>query len=233
MSTWAPTVTLAPTVVVASAVTPVLTTTFSPTATSCLENRLTMLANRQYQIWMNEPLPVPGTTITDCYPSVYMNSFLNAAGGVTQPAFSPLVCPESYITQGPFTSNYIACCPSGYTLGLPTVNINKSRPAYGGTCYTPLPSGTAYKVIQYGADSVTATSTFAPSDTLAAAYAHPFEGFYFGVAVVASAGGSVTITNSEIAVMTGPSSSSTAAVATYTRGRKSCLQPGLPLGIDR
>ena len=70
-----------------------------------------MLENRQYEIWLNEPIPVPGTTITSCYPSQFISSFLLQAGGVTQAAFSPLVCPSGYTIQGPYTSNYIACCP--------------------------------------------------------------------------------------------------------------------------
>jgi len=92
-------------------VTPALTTTFIPTATTCTENRLTMLANRDFEIWMNEPLPVPGTTFTDCYPSQFITSYLYSAGAVTQPAFNPLVCPDHYSAVGVFPSNYIACCP--------------------------------------------------------------------------------------------------------------------------
>lgn len=61
---------------------------------------------------MNEPVPVPNTTISDCYPTQYMTSFLNLAGGVTQPAFDPLVCPQSYTQVAVYTSNYIACCPT-------------------------------------------------------------------------------------------------------------------------
>lgn len=92
-------------------VTPSLTTTFTPTATTCTEHKLTMLENRAWEIWMNMPVPVPGTTFTDCYPSQYVTSLLLSAGGVTQPAFQPLVCPQDYTTIGPYTSNYIACCP--------------------------------------------------------------------------------------------------------------------------
>jgi allophanate hydrolase subunit 2 len=92
-------------------ITPKLTTTFTPKVAVCTGNHLTMLANREFEIWMNMPVPVPGTTITDCYPDQFMQSFLSAAGGITQPAFDPLVCPQSYSTVGPYTSNYIACCP--------------------------------------------------------------------------------------------------------------------------
>lgn len=92
-------------------VTPTLTTTFVPAATTCTAHQLTMLENRGYEIWANIPVPVSGSTFSDCYPSQYMTSYLLAAGGVTQPAFNPLVCPAGYTTIGPYTSNYIACCP--------------------------------------------------------------------------------------------------------------------------
>jgi len=95
----------------AALITPLLTTTFIPAATTCTENRLTMLANRAFEIWMNEPLPVAGSTFTDCYPSQFATSYLLQAGGATQPAFNPLICPVNYSTVGPYTSNYIACCP--------------------------------------------------------------------------------------------------------------------------
>ncbi len=103
---------------VMATVTPMLTTTFVPTATTCTENRLTMLENRGYEIWMNMPVPVPGTTFSDCYPSQYMTSYLLSAGGVTQPAFNPLVCPQNYAAVGPYTSNYIACCPRSVAVAL-------------------------------------------------------------------------------------------------------------------
>ena len=92
-------------------ITPSLTTTFMPKITACTENRVTMLANRAFQIWMNAPVPVPGTTFTDCYPSQFITSLLLSAGSVTQPAFAPLICPKHYSAVGPYTSNYIACCP--------------------------------------------------------------------------------------------------------------------------
>lgn len=89
-----------------------LTTTYIP-PTQCAQSvgGLTMLQNKAYEIWLNDPEPVPGTTVTSCYPSQFMSSYLLEKGGQSQAAFSPLVCPEGYTTQGPFTSNYIACCP--------------------------------------------------------------------------------------------------------------------------
>lgn len=97
--------------IASAVVTPTLTTTFMPTNTACTQNRLTMLENREWEIWMNVVVPVPGTTMSDCYPTQYVESILQSAGGVTQAAFKGLVCPQSYSSVGPFTSNYIACCP--------------------------------------------------------------------------------------------------------------------------
>jgi len=94
-----------------ASITPALTTTFTPQATTCTQNQLTMLENRAFEIWNNMPVPVPGTTISDCYPTQFMTSWLFSAGGVIQQAFEPLVCPENYFEVAVFTSNYIACCP--------------------------------------------------------------------------------------------------------------------------
>ncbi|KAG9235696.1 hypothetical protein BJ875DRAFT_264352 [Amylocarpus encephaloides] len=191
-------------------VTPALTTTFTPTATGCIKNQLTMLANREYQIWLNMPLPVPGTTMSECYPSQFMSSYLESAGGVTQAAFDPLVCPQSYSAVGPFTSNYIACCPSGYSLAPPKETVFSDRPAFGGTCYTPLTSGKAVQVTQYGSSGVTATSTFMPTVTNAQAYAYPYEGYAFGVQQVISI---VSGESTTIAVASSTASSTAAAAA--------------------
>jgi hypothetical protein len=95
-------------------ITPAMTTAFTPTATTCLGNQLTMLENQGYEIWLNYPLPVPHSTFPACYPSQFMSSFLAEVAGTTQPAFSPLVCPVGYTTVStswPAASNYIACCP--------------------------------------------------------------------------------------------------------------------------
>jgi hypothetical protein len=95
-------------------VTPAMTTAFIPAATACLENHLTMLENQDFEIWLNYPLPVPLTTISDCYPSQFMSSFAASISHTTEAAFSPLVCPGGYTavpTSWPAASNYIACCP--------------------------------------------------------------------------------------------------------------------------
>lgn len=62
------------------------------------------------------------------------------------------------------------------------MSVKSDRPAFGGTCYTDLPSGVAHLVTAYGSTAVTATITFSPSVTNAQAYAYPIEGYAFGVA---------------------------------------------------
>ncbi|KAG4440569.1 hypothetical protein IFR05_003936 [Cadophora sp. M221] len=193
-------------------ITPSLTTTFIPTATTCTENRVTMLANRAFQIWMNAPVPVPGTTFTDCYPSQYITSFLLSAGSVTQPAFAPLICPQHYSAVGPYTSNYIACCPSEYSFAQPQSTVFKDRPAFGGTCYSNIDMATPVLVTAYGSSSVTATSFFTATVTNAQAYAYPIDGFAFGVAEIES---KITSASSSPTVSASSSATNTAA-ATYT-----------------
>ncbi|KAK0101162.1 hypothetical protein ONS95_012858 [Cadophora gregata] len=204
-------------------ITPSLTTTFMPKITACTENRLTMLANRAFQIWMNAPVPVPGTTFTDCYPSQYITSLLLSAGSVTQPAFAPLICPQHYSAVGPYTSNYIACCPSAYSLAQPESTVFKDRPAFGGTCYSNIDMATPVLVTAYGSSSVTATSYFTATVTNAQAYAYPIDGYAFGVAEIES-----KITSGLSTPTASPGSSVTsAAAATYTvlAGKNSAFTP--------
>lgn len=95
-------------------VTPALTTTFTPPP-SCTSHHLTMLENQAFRVWMNEPIPVPDTTFSDCYPSQFMTSYQQQMSNTIVPAFSPLVCPDSYATvfNQPIKDRplYIACCP--------------------------------------------------------------------------------------------------------------------------
>jgi len=193
--------------------------------------QLTMLANRAYQIWVNMPVPVAGTTMSDCYPSQYMTSYLLSAGGVTQPAFNPLVCPENWSTQGVFTSNYIACCPryelrrvneskprlivnSGYGLAAPTVSVLSDRPAFGGTCYSDLTSGSSYLMTQYGSSSVTQTTYFPATTTGMQAYAYPIDGFAYGVNELQSQASTTTAVTASASTAAASSTSNTGA--TYT-----------------
>ncbi|KAI1402854.1 hypothetical protein F4819DRAFT_259949 [Hypoxylon fuscum] len=51
-----------------------LTTTFTPPA-SCGEMHLTQLSSPGYRIWLNEPLPVPGSRFGDCYPPGFIDGY--------------------------------------------------------------------------------------------------------------------------------------------------------------
>ncbi|KAF8851781.1 hypothetical protein BDZ45DRAFT_750278 [Acephala macrosclerotiorum] len=183
-----------------------ITTTFTaPTACAQSVGGLTMLQDDQFRIWLNHPLPVPGTTITSCYPDEFASSFLLQTGGVSQAAFSPLVCPDGYTTQGPYTSNYIACCPSGWDLAVAS-NPPSNRPAFGGTCFSNI-FNVPIRITSYNTESIEASSIFTATDSQAQAFAFPYEGFALGVAVVAS----TTPTSGSQATGTSTSSSATAS----------------------
>lgn len=99
-----------------------LTTTFTPPP-SCTEAHLTLLSSPFYNIWLNEPSPVPGSLFTDCYPSQFISGYTSVFNMTSSiaPVFSPLVCPEAWETVNTFSSSYIACCPS-YVVLFPLVH---------------------------------------------------------------------------------------------------------------
>ncbi|KAH7381125.1 hypothetical protein BKA64DRAFT_713686 [Cadophora sp. MPI-SDFR-AT-0126] len=163
-----------------------ITTTFVA-PTQCAESigGFTMLKNDAFRIWLNHPLPVPGTTITSCYAPEFASSFLLEKGGVSQAAMSPLVCPAGYTTQGTFTSNYIACCPSGWDGFAPAANPPSDRPAFGGTCFSNI-FASLITITSYDESSVKASSIFVAPNPKDQAFAFPYEGFALGAAVIAS-----------------------------------------------
>lgn len=90
-----------------------LTSTFTPPPT-CNEMRLTQLSSPGYEIWLNEPNPVPSSKFGECYPSQFIQgytSIVNASSSIA-PMFSPLVCPVGWQTAREWENGYIACCPS-------------------------------------------------------------------------------------------------------------------------
>jgi hypothetical protein len=226
---------------------PSLTTTFTPTATTCTQHLLTMLANMEYEIWVNMPVPVPGTTFSDCYPSQYITSFLQLARGVTQAAFNPLICPVDYSTVATYTSNYIACCPryvlpiyilsirgransriSGYSFTPPETSPPADRPAFGGTCYSPIYEATPIIVTQYGSASLTAITTFSTTVTTAQVYAYPYDGYAYVVAEVSSITSGVTTTTSSVTTTTSGITTTTSGVTTTTAATRTVSSiPGL------
>ncbi|KAH8817488.1 hypothetical protein F5884DRAFT_251091 [Xylogone sp. PMI_703] len=161
-----------------------LTTVFTPPAT-CTENRLTMLSSPGFFIWDNEPIPVPTSTVNDCYPPEFLQNYTSIPSfsrGSTiipassiVPAMSPLICPEAWATV--FTQDaYIACCPSGYSLHPPD-SAPTDRPAYGGTCFSDFTVNQVAQVTAYNNASVTGTIAFTATTTPVQAFAHLIDGF--------------------------------------------------------
>ncbi|KAE9378874.1 hypothetical protein N431DRAFT_553216 [Stipitochalara longipes BDJ] len=172
-----------------------ITTTFTgPPACAQSVGGLTMLQDEAYFIWLNAPVPVPGVTISSCYPPQFMSSFLAQQAGSSPPAFSSLVCPSGYATQAKYANNYIACCPSGWDGLALDANAPADRPASGATCYTNI-YNVPITITSYDATAVQATSIFLPSHVSDQAYAYPYEGFaYQGAVSVAGGGGEVATT---------------------------------------
>lgn len=157
-----------------------LTTTFTPPSPSCTQSHWTLLGPaKSYYIYLNYPTPVNGTTSADCYPSQFLSSYLEQQSAITPlPAIQPLICPVGYasISLGGAPDGYLACCPDSMELALSSPT-QSDRPAFGGTCYTPISSVT---VTAYGDSSVTATSAWVtPASVGAQAYAIPIEGYAF------------------------------------------------------
>ena len=110
-----------------------LTTTFTGPA-SCAEARLTQLSSPVYEIWVNEPQPVPGTRFGDCFPSQFIEGYSSVGNASTSvaPFFSPLVCPSAWHTARIWENGYIACCISYVCCSLSVFFV--SLPQEAGVC---------------------------------------------------------------------------------------------------
>ncbi|KAI1094336.1 hypothetical protein F5B19DRAFT_490456 [Rostrohypoxylon terebratum] len=139
-----------------------LTTTFTPPS-SCGEMHLTQLSSPGYQIWLNEPQPVPGSKFGDCYPSGFVEGYTsgqyNAMGRIRRWAWPMLTFQHGFLLHPPDTT------------------VDSNRPAYGGTCYSNFLAGQTVTVTAYNASMVTATAEWVASATTDQAYAHPIDGF--------------------------------------------------------
>ncbi|KAI9684643.1 MAG: hypothetical protein M1829_000016 [Trizodia sp. TS-e1964] len=158
-----------------------ITTAFNA-PTQCGDNHVSIIERSAFQIWNNEPVPVLNSTVSDCYPTEFLSSYISS--GPTGLPFSPLACPNWYqtiLSQAIGNATYIACCPSGYLLALPSTKL-PNRPAYGGTCYSDISTVT---VTVYDNSTIVATSLWGQGVTSAQAYGHPMDGFLPPQAVLA------------------------------------------------
>ncbi|KAI1075326.1 hypothetical protein F5B20DRAFT_560383 [Whalleya microplaca] len=160
-----------------------LTTNFTPPS-SCNEMRLTQLSSPGYQIWLNEPQPVPASKFGDCYPPGFIDGYTSIANASSSiaPMFSPLICPDTWTTAMERPNGYIACCASGFLLHPPDTTVDTNRPAYGGTCYSNFAVSQTVNVTQFDSAHVTATAEWVASASTDQAYAHVIDGFRLGPA---------------------------------------------------
>ncbi|KAK9801032.1 hypothetical protein AB5N19_01042 [Seiridium cardinale] len=184
-----------------------LTTVFSAPST-CNSMQLTQLSSPGYQIWLNEPQPVPGTIYPNCYPTEWINGYSSVSGSGSSivPMMSPLVAPENWITAFEGDNGYIALCPSGFQLHSGSITVDTNRPAYGATCYSQFTEGMTVTVSGFDSQKYTGTVLFSPHST-DQAYAHVIEG-----KKASSTSSTTTAASSSLAAET----SGTAAAATAT-----------------
>ncbi|KAL1306931.1 hypothetical protein AAFC00_005573 [Neodothiora populina] len=149
-----------------------LTTVFTP-ATTC--SGLTFSAP-DYSIWYNEPVPAPTITESGCYPSQWLNGYTALSTSSVAPALSPLVCPLGWSTALKSTSNYIACCPTGYNVHPPASTVDKQRPVYGGLCFSEFLADVSLTVVEYNKTGIVQTQTV-PFSTSGQVYAHIIDGY--------------------------------------------------------
>ncbi|KAI8632982.1 hypothetical protein F5Y19DRAFT_419675 [Xylariaceae sp. FL1651] len=196
-----------------------LTTTFMP-PDSCNQDQFTMLSSPGYFIWLNEPVPVSGTTVSDCYPSEFLEYYTTyhvnpTTVGSRVPLMSPLVCPLGWqaVLQ---VNDYQACCPSGYLLTPPETTLDPNRPAYGGTCYSQWPLSSRTTVAVYGPSSFSGSSVIEASTTGFANYAHVIDG--------------ITVATSSLTSSAAHSSSASDSAKTAVSGH-AALPTGAIVGI--
>ncbi|KFA81191.1 hypothetical protein S40288_07505 [Stachybotrys chartarum IBT 40288] len=211
-------------VIVVTVTVQALTTTFTPPAT-CTEGRLTQLASPGYQIWANEPQPVAGTLITDCFPSEFMDGYTSRPGlsSSIAPMLSPMICPLGWATVKEWENGYIACCESGFLLALPTTTVDADRPAYGGTCYSNFEVGVTVTVTAYDETEVTALAGWVATSTADQAYGHVLDGHALDLLREASGSNSLSggaIAGIVIGVLVGLGAIAAAAFFLFLRRRQ-------------
>ncbi|KAH7139677.1 hypothetical protein B0J13DRAFT_624510 [Dactylonectria estremocensis] len=206
-----------------------LTTTFTPPA--ICTGHLSQMSAPGYALWLNEPQPVEGIQVSECYPSQFMKrytSLVNESSSIA-PLMSPLVCPKGWKTAKVWENGYIACCASGYNLAPPTVTSDTDRPAYGGTCYSPFTVGQTATVTAYDSENITATADWVASSSADQAYAHVIDGFALDLLVTTSTTASTSLETTSGAPSDTPSASASAAASSSKGSSK--LSGGAIAGI--
>lgn len=161
-----------------------LSTTFTPAAT-CTN---LVFSSPIYKVWLNEPVPASGTTMSDCFPGQWLQGYASASPSSSiAPLMSPLVCPSGWTTAFRTSTSYIACCPSSYALHYPDTTVDTNRPAYGGTCFSDVTAGQTLVVTLFGDSSIVEVRTVTSTTDGGQAFAHPIDGIMIQVGTQATA----------------------------------------------
>ncbi|KAI5917281.1 hypothetical protein F4810DRAFT_705032 [Camillea tinctor] len=204
-----------------------LTTTFIP-PDDCNNGQLTMVSSPGYFIWLNEPIPVPESTFSSCYPEEFMREYQTyhinpTTVGSRVPLMSPLVCPFGWETITSINS-YIACCPTNFLLAPPGTTMDANRPAYGGTCYSDWTLGQSTSVSAYGPSSYVGM-------TLASATTTPFQVFAHVIDGIVDTTAQQTHTSSSGSDTSSTAASTTTSAVTSVSSNSSTLSGGAIAGI--
>ncbi|KAI0595241.1 hypothetical protein F4775DRAFT_595465 [Biscogniauxia sp. FL1348] len=214
-----------------------LTTTFIP-PDDCNNGQLTMLSSPAYFIWLNEPVPVPESTFSNCYPEEFMREYQTyhinpTTVGSRVPLMSPLVCPFGWETLTSI-DNYIACCPTNFLLAPPPTTMDTNRPAYGGTCYSDWTLGQTASVSAFGASSYVGMTLASAKTVPFQVYAHVIDGIVASTAQqthTSSSGSDATSTSISTSTGTSTDASTDASTATSEPSNSSTLSGGAIAGI--
>lgn len=125
------------------------------------------------------------------------------------------MCPVGFCTAYVGEGNYLACCPRGYQFASTGEAVIKSRPAYGGVCYTDIARGQELTAVIYDALGATREELWKPSTTGAQGWAHPIDGWAVsrpsvGCAVTTTTSSASSGASASFGATTRPLSSATA-----------------------
>lgn len=121
----------------------------------------------------------------------------------------------------------------GYDLTPPKDPLIDSRPAYGGTCYSPFTVGVIETAVAYDADGSTHLQPWSASTSGANAYAHPIDGFAESATTagcIAPTTSSLLSNSSSAVTVSSFSSAATLNIATAAASRSSKTSGGTIAG---